>query len=331
MTDQRGGYQRPTTTTWITDTFQGHRNRNPSSTEPGTDYGCAYGSALFAPEDGTVVDIKLDNGGATGRYITIDFNDGQRGRALHLSRISVTRGQKVKRGQEIGKSGASAWGKDWGVGAHVHQTLWDFHGYRFGRDATVDFELQVGADNDIPQLQFSQTVADQQNYLNAAQGEKLVIDGLAGDRYRDAVGRYQEYLRGRGWYAGDIDRDWGLKTQAGHEKRYAEWVAETTPKPNPSYHRATVADLADLQWVNGLQKIAHLYGYGKGQAQSTWMDNRWGDGSRAGLQRFLDQNYGGSLAAWLRAKWGYGDNDDLWGPNMKAAAARAEAENYKVL
>jgi hypothetical protein len=61
------------------------------------------------------------------------------------------------------------------------------------------------------------------------------------------------------------------------------------------------------------------------------MDNKWGGGSTNGFQAFLNQNYGGSLAAWLRSKWGYTDADDNWGPNMKAAAARAEAENYKAL
>ncbi len=82
-------------------------------------------------------------------------------------------------------------------------------------------------------------------------------------------------------------------------QRSTEWVAQTTPNPNPAYHTATVADLVDLQWVNGLQNIVHLYGYDDSQDQSQWMDNNWGEGSRAGLQRFLDQNNGGSLAAWL--------------------------------
>lgn len=331
MNDQRGGYQRPTTTTWITDTFQGHRNRKPPSSEAGTDYGCAYGSQVFAPEDGVVVEIKTSNTGAMGRFAAIDLNDGRRTRSIHLSRIVVTSGTKVKRGQLVAYSGASANGKDWGVGAHVHQTLWDFHAYKFGATATIDFEREIGADNDLIVIPADKVTSDRQNFLNAAQGEKLIVDGRPGQLTIDAIKRYQVYLTKRGWYSGKIDGDWREGTQAGHDKRYAEWVAETTPKPNPSYHRATVADLAELEWVNGLQKIAHLYGYGKGQAQSTWMDNRWGGGSSAGLQRFLDQNYGGSLAAWLRAKWGYADNDDLWGPNMKAAAARAEAENFKVL
>lgn len=321
------GYQRPSATPEISSSWEDHRDRTPPSQEPGTDYPCAYGSSIVAPADGVVVDIQTHNGNGTGRFVTIDLDGGRRVRSLHLSRVFVSVGQRVARGQEVGKSGASAWGKDWGVGAHVHESLWDTHEYRFGPDGTIDFEAHVGDEGTA----FDQTVANQQNFLNAAQGENLVVDGIKGDRTREATTRYQAYLQSRGWYDGDLDGDWGTKTQAGHELRYAEWVAQTTPTPNPAFHTATVADLADLRWVNGLQKIAHLYGYGAGQEQSQWMDNIWGDGSKAGLQSFLDQNYGGSLAAWLRAKWGYGDNDDLWGPNMRAAAERAEAANYQEL
>lgn len=327
------GYQRPSATTAISDSYEGHRNRPKPSTEPGTDYPCAYGSAIFAPDDGVVVDVKTSNTGATGRYVAIRLDSGKvrRTRSLHLSRVLVAVGQRVKRGQEVARSGASANGHDWGVGAHVHQTLWDFDGYRFGRDATIDFERFVGD----AVTAASQIVKDRQNWLNQARGEKLVVDGVFVDTLPDgsegktkaAIKRYQTFLRAYG-YTGPIDGIWGGGTQTAHQKYWDECHAKPT---TPGLHTATVADLADLQWVNGLQKIAHLYGYGKGQPQSVWMDNNWGGGSRTGLQAFLNQNYGGSLAAWLRAKWGYADRDDLWGPNMNAAAARAEAENYKVL
>lgn len=329
MADKIGGYLRPTTTSFVSSSWQGHRNRTPSSKEPGTDYGCAYGSTVFAPEDGTVVDIKTSTSGATGRYVTIDLNDGYRVRFLHLSRSLVKVGQKVKRGQEVAKSGASGFGKEWGYGAHLHVTLWNRHAYSFGKDATLDFARYVGADNDATPagasgLVYSQTVANEQNFLNQAQGEKLVVDGLYGPATRDAYKRYQTYLKGRGWYSGAIDGIWGAGTQDGHAKRYAEWTNAHAPA-SPKYHTATVDDLAELKGnVGGFQKIAKLYGYTGG------LDFKWGPGTRAGMQRFLNQNYGGSLAAWLRAKWGYVGNDQ-WGPNMRAAAIRAEVANYKAL
>ncbi|KAA9110169.1 M23 family metallopeptidase [Microbacterium rhizomatis] len=338
MTDIKGGYQRPTASSYVSSSWEDHKDRPTPSTEPGTDYGVAYGTTLYAPEDFEVIGVDHSNDGPEGRRLSLLLGDGSPTSSIHLSEIWVSEGQRGKRGDAVGKTGASAWGSDWGVGAHVHQTLWENMPIRFGTWATIDFEARVGDDNDGATL-FDQTVALEQAFLNAAQGESLVVDGIFVETLPDgsegktkaAIKRYQTYLKGRGWYDGEIDGYWGGQTQAGHEKRYPEWVAETTPAPNPSYHTATVADLAELEYVNGLQKIAHLYGYGANQAQESWMDNRWGGGSQSGLQAFLDQNHGGSLATWLRSRWGYSDNDDLWGPNMRAAAVRAEHENFLAL
>lgn len=142
------GYAVPTNTREISCSWQCHRDRKPPSTEPGTDYagpnGGGYGAPLYAAGAGTVVDLKHSNTGATGRYVTIDLDDGRRTRSLHLSEIWVSVGQRVSRGQQIGKTGASANGNNWGVGAHVHQTLWARHAYSFGSNATLDFDTFVG-------------------------------------------------------------------------------------------------------------------------------------------------------------------------------------------
>lgn len=320
MAEVKGGYLRPTTITAISSSHAGHKNRTPPSQEPGTDYPCAYGSNVMAAEDGTIVDLSYSTSGGTGRYITIDLADGRRVRYLHLSQVLGTRGQKVKRGQVIAKSGASGFGREWGYGAHVHVSLWDGHRYAFGPNGTMDFAPQVGNDNDGPT--FNQDVANRQAWLNQSRGEKLVIDGLYGPSTKAAITRYQNFLNKRYGTKLTVDGIWGNETQKVHQRYWNEYHAKPT---NPKYHVATVKDLKDLKWVNGLQKIAKLYGY------NGPIDNIWGPGSEAGLQAFLNQNYGGSLAAWLRAKWGYRDRDDLWGPNMKAAAARAEAANFKAL
>ncbi|QNN98086.1 lysin A [Microbacterium phage Fede] len=322
MVDVKGGYLRPTTTPTISCSWQCHRDRPTPSTEPGTDFACAYGSSLVAPEDGVIVDIKTTTSGATGRFVTIDLNDGRRVRLLHLSRVLVNSGQKVVRGQEVAKSGASGFGKEWGYGAHVHTTLWDRHAYSFGKNATMDFVPQMGADNDNV-IRYSQTVADRQNFLNVAQGEKLVVDGLFGINTRDAIKRYQTYLKGRNWYSGPIDGDWGGGTQAGHDKRYAEWVNQTQKPPQPQYHNVTLDDIASIGNVEGLQKIARLY-------LKQTVDNKWGPNSKRGLQLFLNANYGGSLTAWLRQKWGYVGNEQF-GPQMKAALQRANDANRRAL
>ena len=128
----------------VSDTWQGHKNRNPPSSEPGTDYACAYGTILVAAASGTIVDLKTSNGSATGRYVTIDLDDGRRTRYLHMSEIWVGVGQRVNQGDHVGKSGASANGSDWGVGAHVHVTLWATQSYSFCSTCTIDFQLYVG-------------------------------------------------------------------------------------------------------------------------------------------------------------------------------------------
>jgi peptidoglycan hydrolase-like protein with peptidoglycan-binding domain len=312
---------RPTTTRVISSSWADHRKRTPPSQEPGTDYACAYGSTVVAPADGTVVAIQTHTGNATGRFITIDFDNGQRGRALHLSQVNVGVGQRVKQGQKIGVSGASANGKEWGVGAHVHQSLFNGHSYNgFGPNSTVDFEAAVVSSGGPV---YDQTVANEQNYLNAAQGEKLVVDGILGDLTKDAIKRYQSYLKSRNWYNGEIDGVWGPGTQQGHEKRYAEWVSQTQTPPQPQYHNVTLDDIKELSDVRGLQKIANLY-------LKQTVDNQWGPKSKDGLSRFLNQNYGGSLTAWLRQKWGYVGNEQ-WGPQMKAALVRANDANFRAL
>lgn len=139
------GYSLPSNTDWVTCSWQCHRDRNPPSGEPGTDYGSSYGTPLYAPATGTVVDLKTSNSDATGRYLTIDADDGRRLRSLHLSEIWVGVGQRVSQGQQVGLTGASGFGSDWGYGSHVHQTLWSTHAYNFCSSCTMDFALYVGS------------------------------------------------------------------------------------------------------------------------------------------------------------------------------------------
>ena len=330
MTERKGGYLRPTVSNNVSADYNNHRyGRSPASREPGTDYGVAYGSSVFASEDGVVAFVDYSNQGAEGRRIAVQHPDGQMTSSIHLSRIVATSGQKVKRGDLIAYSGGSAWGKDWGVGPHVHHTLFPTHAMIFGTTATLDFQKQEGADNDgiigLPAggLKYSQDVANQQNWMNSRRSqigtENLVVDGLAGPKFKAAVTKYQGYLRKYG-YTGPLDGVWGRGTQTAHQKYYDA----VTKKPIPIIqHRGTVADAKALSNVQGLQKIARLY-----VAQP--VDNIWGTKSRDGLQRFLNQNYGGSLPAWLRAKWGYVGND-VWGPNMKAALTRANEANRRAL
>ena len=86
------GYQRPCGNVYISDTWQGHLDRHPPSSEPGTDYAVAIGRPVHAAGVGTVVDFKTTNSYATGRYVTVRLDDGRTVRYLHLQAVSVWNG-----------------------------------------------------------------------------------------------------------------------------------------------------------------------------------------------------------------------------------------------
>ena len=124
----------------ITSSFDDHRNRkvNPSR-NPGTDYGVPSGTPVKAIADGVITGVVPTFAGSGGRMIFQDFPSGHKADYLHLSRIDVYKGQKVKQGQVIGLSGASGLGKENGYGPHPHLSV------RVGGKSTIgagniDFE-----------------------------------------------------------------------------------------------------------------------------------------------------------------------------------------------
>jgi len=137
-------------TTWIrsvegriTSSYQDHKNRTPSSRNPGTDYGVATGTPVKAIADGTITGIVETFRGAGGRMIFQSFPGGYNADYLHLSRIDVKPGQEVKQGQVIGLSGGSGLGSETGYGPHLHLSI------RRGGSPTmgvgnIDFETLVG-------------------------------------------------------------------------------------------------------------------------------------------------------------------------------------------
>lgn len=140
------GYQRPVPYTRST-SWAAHRRRNPPSSEPGIDMFCPIGTPVLAAESGRIVDVGDSIGPATGRFVTIDLDDGRRVRYLHLKSRTVSVGQRVGRAQVVGYSGATGYGEEdwsWNVaetgGAHVHMTLWLSQRYIFGSNGSVDPE-----------------------------------------------------------------------------------------------------------------------------------------------------------------------------------------------
>jgi murein DD-endopeptidase MepM/ murein hydrolase activator NlpD len=127
----------------VTSSFQAHKDRNPSSRNPGTDYGVATGTPVKAIADGMITGTVETIRGAGGRMIFQSLPGGHNADYLHLSRIDVQTGQQVKQGQVIGLSGASGLGSENGYGPHLHLA------FRRGGTSTmgignIDFETVVG-------------------------------------------------------------------------------------------------------------------------------------------------------------------------------------------
>lgn len=84
----------------------------------GVDFAVPIGTPVLAVGDGEVVISK--NGGAAGNYITIRHNHQYMTRYMHLKKLFVKPGQKVKRGYCIALSGNT--GRS--TGPHLHFEVW---------------------------------------------------------------------------------------------------------------------------------------------------------------------------------------------------------------
>lgn len=85
----------------------------------GVDISCKLGTWVGACASGVV--IAAGWGGAVGKYIKIDHQNGYQTVYGHLNQIFVHTGQNVKRGQLIGRSGAT--GRV--TGPHLHFTIYE--------------------------------------------------------------------------------------------------------------------------------------------------------------------------------------------------------------
>ena len=105
----------------------------------GFDYRARYGTPVYAVANGTVVSARYSGG--WGNEVKIRHNNGLVTQYAHLSSMSVSGGQKVARGQVIGKVGST--GRS--TGAHLH------FGLMKGNTYLNPNQLQmVGAENLTP-------------------------------------------------------------------------------------------------------------------------------------------------------------------------------------
>jgi murein DD-endopeptidase MepM/ murein hydrolase activator NlpD len=80
----------------------------------GVDYVAPMGTPIMAAGDGKVIESAMK--GANGNYVVIQHSNGIVTKYLHLSKRDVSRGDKVKQGDIIGRLGAT--GRV--TGAHLH-------------------------------------------------------------------------------------------------------------------------------------------------------------------------------------------------------------------
>lgn len=95
---------------------QGPSHEPGSSMEYAIDFALAEGARVSAVRSGRVSHVqdgKSRCGGpglaSEGNYVVVDHGDGTSALYLHLQRASVTRGQDVRQGQEVGLSGKTGW------------------------------------------------------------------------------------------------------------------------------------------------------------------------------------------------------------------------------
>ncbi len=107
--------------------FRVSSNFNPRRLNPvtgriaphrGVDFALPKGTPVLAVGDGEVIVAK--NGGAAGNYVALRHGRQYMTRYMHLSRVLVKPGQKVKRGDRIALSGNT--GRS--TGPHLHFEIW---------------------------------------------------------------------------------------------------------------------------------------------------------------------------------------------------------------
>lgn len=128
----------------ISDDFADHVARG--SAEPGVDVRTPVGTPIWSPANGTIIAVKTETSGATGRYITLVTEAGDWFRFLHCDEVAVTAGQTVTQTQFLGRTGGSGFGSEAYYGPHLHLSFSvGYTGTFPGASAMDDFEAYMAA------------------------------------------------------------------------------------------------------------------------------------------------------------------------------------------
>ena len=112
MSGGSGYFAHPCPNSYISSPF-GYRTFD-NSFHKGTDFAAPTGTPTYAAYDGTVVIAGWSN--SAGNWVVINHGDGLVTKYMHHSALSVTAGQHVSRGEQIGYIGSTGYS----TGPHLH-------------------------------------------------------------------------------------------------------------------------------------------------------------------------------------------------------------------
>jgi murein DD-endopeptidase MepM/ murein hydrolase activator NlpD len=138
------------------DPFQGR-----SAMHAGIDLSGAVGTPIYATADGMIVTAGYNSGGY-GNLIKIDHGRGIETRYGHLSKMSVYAGQRIKRGEMIGRMGST--GRS--TGSHLH----------------YEVRIDGRAVNPVPFMKSTDYLVAMQRKASGAPMEQIALGGPTGGR-----------------------------------------------------------------------------------------------------------------------------------------------------
>lgn len=173
-------YIYPSATKSISDNFVAHVRRG--SGLPGIDFLCRTGDKTWASEDGVVTRANFMT--SNGKNVRIQHPDGRNTYYLHLSRIDVALGQRVKQGQVIGLTGNT--GNS--TGPHLHFSMTNSNGTLID-PSTVLGKGSGGSASGRRTIKLG-SHGDDVRYLQRKLG--IPADGIFGPITRRAVIKFQK-------------------------------------------------------------------------------------------------------------------------------------------
>lgn len=107
-----------------------------STNHNGVDIAVPIGTTIVSPWSGTVQNVWMDSTYGGGLSLAITHPNGYRTGYCHLSSVLVSKGDKVKQGQEVALSGNS--GNT--TGPHLHFTVTNPSGKKIDPETMFDFK-----------------------------------------------------------------------------------------------------------------------------------------------------------------------------------------------